>query len=292
MIKVSYNTFKYLFVRMNKQIIISRLSAFGLDEIEAKIYFHLLEHGSQKPLELSRDININRSKIYRYIDKLIAKKLLELSNVERGIRLKAASPENLELLIYEKEQEIKQQKENLPDILKVLKSLPENEQKTFEVKHYHGTDGLKQMLWNHLSAKKEILVFGFENRNNIAGKAFAETIRFEQVRRKITKIEIENATDQGNYWYTKVFNWGSFYRSRYIPPKILTIKQYQVICNDTISILNWGDGIKVGVEIENSPFVKMYKQIFWKFWEISEAYIKEGKRLEASKKQNPPASER
>lgn len=284
MIKVSYNTFKYLFVRMNKQIIISRLSAFGLDEIEAKIYFHLLEHGSQKPLELSRDININRSKIYRYIDKLIAKKLLELSNVERGIRLKAASPENLELLIYEKEQEIKQQKENLPDILKVLKSLPENEQKTFEVKHYHGTDGLKQMLWNHLSAKKEILVFGFENRNNIAGKAFAETIRFEQVRRKITKIEIENATDQGNYWYTSVPDWGKYYKSRFIPPRVLNIKQYQVIFNGTISVLNWAQGNKVGVEMTNSAFAAMYQQIFWKFWDIAKDYIAKGKRLEASVK--------
>lgn len=269
---------------MNKQIIISQLNSFGLDEIEAKIYLHLLEKGAQTPLELSRDININRSKIYRYIERLTGKKLVEMSNAERGLRLKASNPQNLELLIYEKELEVKNQKDQLPDILKELTMQSSNLPRSFEVKHYHGTDGLKQMLWNHLSAKKDILVFGYENRNHIAGNAFGEIIREEQVRRKITKIEIENATDQGNYWYTKVADWGKFYKSRYIPAKVLNIKQYQVIYNDTVSILSWTDGNKVGVEIANSPFVEMYKQIFWKFWEIAGGYIEEGKKFEAAKK--------
>lgn len=269
---------------MNKQIIASQLSSFGLDEVEARIYLYLLENGTRTPLNLSRDTNINRSRIYRYLDKLKFKKLIEEVNLGRGITLKASNPGNFELLILEREQELKTQKDNLPAILKELTALGSDPHKSIEIKHYHGTDGLKQMLWNHLSAKKEILVFGFENRNNIAGKAFAEKIRYEQVRRKITKIEVENATDQGNYWYTSVANWGKFYKSRYIPPKILDIKQYQVIFNDTISILNWADGNKVGVEISNSPFVVMYRQIFWKFWDIAEDYIEEGKRIEATKK--------
>ncbi len=273
-----------MFDRMNKQIIISQLSSFGLNDIETKIYLFLLENGSRTPLELSRDTNINRSRIYRYLDKLKAKKLIEEANLGRGLTLKASSPNNLELLILEREQEAKLQRENLPNLLKELSTLSSVPQKGIEIKHYHGTDGLKQMLWNHLSAKKEILVFGYENRNNIAGKGFAEKIRFEQVERKITKIEVENATDQGDYWYTSVPNWGKYYKSRYIPPRILNIKQYQVIYNDTISILSWADGNKIGVEIANSPFVSMYKQIFWKFWEIAADFIEEGKKLEANAK--------
>ncbi len=269
---------------MNKQIIASQLSSFGLDEVETRIYLDLLENGSRTPLTLSRDININRSRIYRYLDRLKSKKLIEEVNLGRGIALKASNPTNLELLILEREQEVKIQRDTLPNILKELTSLGNDPQKSIEIKHYHGTDGLKQMLWNHMSAKKEMLVFGYENRNNIAGETFAEKIRYEQVRRKITKIEIENATDQGDYWYTQVPNWGEYYQSRYIPPKILDIRQYQVIFNNTISILNWADGNKVGVEIADSPFVGMYKQIFWKFWDISKEYIEEGKRLEAAKK--------
>jgi sugar-specific transcriptional regulator TrmB len=273
-----------MIVHMNKQIVLTQLNALGLDEIEAIIYLYLLEHGPRTHLELSRETNIDRSKIYRDVESLKRKKLIEETNNSRGQKLRAAEPQNLELLIHEKEQELKLQKENLPEILRELTSLPTDQQKNIEIKHYRGTDGLKQMLWNHMAAKKEILVFGYENRNNIAGKTFAETIRYEQVKRKITKIEIENATDQGDYWYTSVPDWGKYYKSRYIPPKVLNIQQYQVIFNNTISILSWGDGNKVGVEIINSPFVEMYKQIFWKFWEISEDYIEEGEKIEAAKK--------
>jgi len=289
---VYYRVVKYLFVHMNKQIITSQLEQFGLDDVEVQIYLNLLEKGAKTPLDLSHETNINRSKIYRYLERLKAKHLIEETDKGRGLRLKAARPDTLQLLILEKEQQLKNQKELLPDLLKELTALPVTTKSGFEIKHYHGTEGLQQMLWNHLSAKKEILVFGYENRNNIAGKTFAETIRQEQVARKITKIEIENATDQGNYWYTSVPNWGKYYKSRYIPPRVLHIKQYQVIFNDTISILNWADGNKVGVEVTNPGFAEMYKQIFWKFWDISEEYIKEGKRIEASKKQNPPVSER
>ncbi len=270
---------------MNKQIITTQLAQFGLDEIEVQIYLSLLEKGAKTPLDLSRETNINRSKIYRYIERLQAKRLIEESDKGRGLTLKAANPDSLQLLILEKEQQLKNQKELLPDLLKELTAMPTDAKTVFEVKHYHGTEGLKQMLWNHLSAKKEILVFGYENRNDIAGKAFAETIRYEQVARHITKIEIENATDQGDYWYTAVPNWGKFYRSRYIPPKILTMKQYQVLYNDTISILSWADGNKVGVEITNPSFAAMSKQIFWKFWDIAKDYVEEGKKLEAAKKQ-------
>lgn len=221
----------------------------------------------------------------RHHNRLKVKRLIEESDKGRGLTLKAASPDSLELFILEREQQLKNQKELLPDLVKELSGLPVNGKSGFEIKHYHGTEGLKQMLWNHLAAKKEILVFGYENRNNIAGKAFAETIRSEQVERKITKIEIENVTDQGDYWYTNVPDWGKFYRSRYIPSKILAIKQYMVLFNDTISILNWTDGNKVGVEITNASFAEMYKQIFWKFWDTAEDYIDEGKKIETAKKQ-------
>lgn len=57
-----------------------------------------------------------------------------------------------------------------------------------------------------------------------------------------------------------------------------------MIFNDNISILNWADGNKVGVEITNAPFAEMFKQIFWNYWEMAKDYIEEGKRIEAAKK--------
>lgn len=269
---------------MNKQILITQLVTLGLEEVEAEIYLFLLEHGSRTPLALSRETNIDRSKIYRFVEKLTQKKLIEESNTQWGKKLHAASPKNIELLIQEKEDTLKSQKELLPALIEDLINTPNFQQREFEVKHYRGQDGLKQMLWNQLSAQKEIIAFSYVNKNDIAGKIFAEKIRSEQAERKIMLYEIENETDQGNTWYTDVPNWGKFYDSRYIDPKVLDIKQYIAIFNNTVGIINWIDGEEVGVEIINSTYAKMQKQLFWKFWEIAEDYIEEGKRIEALKK--------
>ncbi len=269
---------------MNKQISLTQLVDLGLEEIEAEIYLFLLEHGSRTYLELSRETNINRSKIYRYVEKLTAKKLLEESNTQWGKKLNASSPQNIELLVQEKEEALKQQKELVPSLIEGLSNIPIFQQREFEVKHYRGQDGLKQMLWNQLAAQKEILAFSYKNKNDIAGKTFAEKIRSEQVELKIMLYEVENETDQGDTWYTDVPGWTKLYDSRYIDPKVLDIKQYIAIFNNTVAIINWLDGEEVGVEIINSTYAQMQKQMFWKFWEISEKYIEEGKRIEASKK--------
>ena len=150
---------------MNKQILLSQLESFGLDKIEVDIYLFLLENGSKTPLDLSRETNINRSRIYRYLDKLKAKKLIEESNIGRGLKLKASDPQNLELLIHEQEYSLQKQKEMFPEIMNELSSLPSRLENKFEIKHYDGLDGLKQMMWNQLAAKKEILLYGYQTRN-------------------------------------------------------------------------------------------------------------------------------
>ncbi|MFZ2025641.1 MAG: helix-turn-helix domain-containing protein [Microgenomates group bacterium] len=255
---------------MNKQILSTQLEQFGLDEIEVQIYLNLLETGAKTPLDLSRETNINRTKIYRYLDRLKAKKLVEEVNSGRGMHLKASDPENLQILLLEKEHQITSQKELLPGLLQELTKIPNTQQSFFEMKQYHGDDGLKQMLWNWSSAKKEILLYGYQTMNEIVGRKFAEMLREEQVKKKITVYEIEEEIDQGNFTgkftYTDVQNWGKYYTPRYVDPKLLKIRQYTGIYNNTVCIMNWDHGVKVGVEIINEVYASMQKQLFWNTW--------------------------
>jgi hypothetical protein len=48
--------------------------------------------------------------------------------------------------------------------------------------------------------------------------------------------------------------------------------------------MRWAGEDKIGIEINNALFVRMYRQIFWKFWDIAGEYIEEGKKLEQAKK--------
>lgn len=258
---------------MNKQNIVDSLIMLGLDETEAKIYLYLLESGPKTPLKLSRETAINRSKIYRYIDRLKKIGLIEDSNVGWGLELKAASPQNFAPLIQQKETAIGEQKNVLKSLMDQIALLPNYGHREFEIRHYFGKEGLKQMMWNQLSAKKYILQFAYETRNEIAGKKYAEIIRQNQVERKITLYEIENATDQGDYWYTDVKDWGKFYDSRHIPPRILTIRQNFSIFNNTVSVMNWSENTDVGIEITNTYLAQMQEKIFWTLWDMSKKYI-------------------
>lgn len=258
-----------MFKMMNKLVILTQLEDLGLEEAEAKIYLHLLESGSRTHLELSRETNIDRSKIYRSVEKLTRMKLLEEINTFSGKKIQAANPKNIGLLIEEEQELLDSRKSSLEGLVEQLNGLPTYIQREFEVKHYRGQEGLRQMLWNQLQAKKEILAFSHKNKNDIVGKPYAEKIRMEQADRKIMLREIENETDQGDYWYTDVPNWKSYYQSRYIPPEVLEIKQYIAIFNNTVAVINWSNAEEIGVEIINAFYADMQKQFFWKFWEIA-----------------------
>ncbi len=252
---------------MNKQKIIDQLKIFGLDEIESGIYLNLLEGGDKTPLDLSRETGINRSKIYRYLDRLKQKKLIEESSVGRGLKLNAADPAGLEMVIAEQEAMVKEQRDELPRLVEVLSSIPHELKNDFEIKYFHGQEGLKQMLWNQLSAKKEILLYGYQTRNEIVGKAFADKVRVEQIKRRITLYEIENEVDPGSYTYTSTSSWSKYYVPRLVPQTLIEIKHYTAIFNNTVSIMHWIDGQQVGVEIVNSQYAAMQQQLFWAVWE-------------------------
>ncbi|MDO8609148.1 MAG: helix-turn-helix domain-containing protein [bacterium] len=259
---------------MNNQLIYNQLIEFGLDDIEAKTYLCLLELGPRTPLQLSRETNINRSRIYRYIEKMMEKSLIEETNDTWGKKLKASPPQNLQLYIAKKEDEIKKGLEMAPGLIHTLLNFPSKLQSSIEIKHYKGIEGLKQMLWNRLSAHKEIVSFGYETMNEIVGKSFAEKIREEQVERKIIWHELENVPDRGKYWYTNVTNWNKYYDSYCISPKILKIKHYVSIFNNIVSIISWQKREQIGIEINDSSLAEMQKQIFWHFWDIGKKNFK------------------
>jgi len=253
-------------VYMNRQTVIEKLLILGLEKFEVDIYLYLLEHGSRTHLQLSREADIDRSKVYRYVEKLVKKNLLEHVSDNSGKKLQAASPLNIEMLIRKKEAVLEEQKVFLPELINSLTSLPSYSKREFEVIHYRGQDGVQQMLWNHLSASTEIVAFSYQNKNDMVGKSFAEKIRFRQVEKNIKLYELENEVDQGDFWYTDVIGWDQVYSSKYIDPKILEIKQYIAVFDNIVSIINWIDNEQVGVEVHNEVFAKMQKQLFWGFW--------------------------
>ncbi len=79
-------------------------SKLGLEREIADIYLALHAHGPQTISALSRNSGVERTRIYRLVDKLLLSNLIELeSHSKRGI-VKAAPVSNLRILINQKEQ--------------------------------------------------------------------------------------------------------------------------------------------------------------------------------------------
>src|SRR5687767_2632205 len=113
----------------------------GLEAEIADLYLALYAHGPQTISELSRNSRVERTRIYRLIDKLLESNLVEVeSQYKRGI-IKAAPIANLHILIAKKEQELKSLQDELGLIEQVLARNSLSSPAT-RVQFYHGPEGV------------------------------------------------------------------------------------------------------------------------------------------------------
>lgn len=254
---------------MNKQILELQLEELGLSEDEIALYLFLLEHGTHTPLEASRGSGLNRSKIYRIVDVLKAKGLISESPDGWGRTIQATDPSNLELLLFKKEKDLESQRGLLPSLIETLASFGSSTGTDFEVKHYKGVEGLKQMLWNELRSK-EILTFDQGNINPMVGKTFGEKMRQEAVNRKQKIFAITNSSTHGTETNVDGYDEKVFFE-RNVSKDLLHIQHHIDIYGNAISIYNWKDtDTPAGIEIINKPLADMYRQMFWHYWEMAE----------------------
>src|SRR3989344_1596791 len=93
---------------------------YGLSEAESNVYLFLLQHGFATALELSRKLHIGRTKVYRLLDLLKGKQLVEYQLQERGMLFGATHPSKFEQLITQREQAVSALKQSLPQLIEQL----------------------------------------------------------------------------------------------------------------------------------------------------------------------------
>ncbi|MFH1280829.1 MAG: helix-turn-helix domain-containing protein [Candidatus Beckwithbacteria bacterium] len=254
---------------MNKMDIKQKLNLLGLSDKQAEIYLLLLKQGLTSLLELSRLSLINRTTIYRIIEDLKKINLVEEVLDDRGAKVKAVKPENLQLLLAQKETELSVLKNNLPDLISDLSAIKDQPSPSTQVVYFRGQNGLKQLLWNVLKAKKEHIGFGYSDWNEGVGREFAEKLRQEFVNRRISSREIENedALTPMPEW-TKVKDYQNFYECKFLPKSIVEIKHDTYIYNDVFAFYHFYQGELFGIEIHNAEIANTQKQIFEVLWKM------------------------
>ena len=256
---------------MNNMDIKQKLKLLGLTDNQVEIYLLLLKHGLTSLLELSRRTEINRTTIYRIVEDLKKLNLVEDILDDRGIKVKAVKPENLQLLLSQKETELINLKNNLPGLINDLSAIKDQPSQSTQVIYFRGQNGLKQLLWNVLKAKGESVGYGYADWNQSVGREFAEKLRQEHVKRKIYDREIQNedAFMPMSDW-TNIKDYNQVYQCRFLDKKIIDIKHDTYIYNDVFAFYYFTGGEMFGLEIHNAEIAKTQKQIFEVLWKMGQ----------------------
>ncbi len=255
---------------LNKQdTILEQLSDLGLKRDEAKLYVELLK-GPTTHLRLAHATGINRTKVYRLADQLEKRSLITARTDDRGTFLVAADPATLEVELVTKEEKLKNQRTAFAAVLPMLSAIKTDDTSGFIVHTYDGEEGFKQMLWHELKAKKECLIFGGGKIENlVSAKGWAEKHRAMTIQSNYKVREIINSGDTGPVFTLNKEFLEKHYRAREISRDIIDFNQQIVIYNDTVSVYNWHDKQKVGVEIINKAYAHTMRQMFEHYWQLA-----------------------
>src|SRR5512145_2001758 len=104
----------------NIEPVLKFLSQLGLDFFESKIYILLLEKGALTVLQLSRESKINRTGVYRLIEKLKDMGLIEEVLKDNKKLIVPASLNKLELMVKEQEAKADTLRKMLPEIATLI----------------------------------------------------------------------------------------------------------------------------------------------------------------------------
>lgn len=255
------------------QALHDKLATLGLSRDEARIYIALAK-GPSTHLQLSRDTEVNRTKVYRLVDSLEKRGLIARRTDDTGTFLVASEITNMEPKLAEQEEKVRRQRIALQELASDLASLRKRAAEAFFVQTYEDVTGYRQMCWHELQTKGNLLVFGNGTVEEEASDIiWSDRHRQYQIESGYRTLEITNYDygEHGTERFTaeKLLEAG-LYVHRRLSPQILTFDGQTVVYNDTVGIYHWKHEKKVGLEIVSPTYAEMMRQIFWHYWELAE----------------------
>lgn len=245
--------------------LINLVTPYGLSAEEATVYLWLLRHGAATALTLSRNLHLARTKVYRVLDKLRNKQLIEQQLADRGLTFAATSPQKFTQLVEEQKQKLATLTNSLPQLITQLTQTlpaPANHSKVI---YYEGLDGIRQVSYNITRADGLLRVYEMEHLSEFIPVKVAENIRAALVERQILTRDLTNKTKFPGF--TDVTGMIPAYSQfRHLNPRKLKINFEVIIYNDVYATYTYKSEKIFAVEIYNPLLAAMQKQIFDHLW--------------------------
>lgn len=268
------------------------LTKLGFEKEEIQLYTSIFQKGPVTLLEASRLSGLDRTKLYRIIDPLIKKKLIEEVPQYKRRTIKACDITTIELLVKEKELQDQYLINTLPSFSHALGELSKPLQES-NVIFYRGVEGIRQMTWNILRCKGLYRTYSYRFWDDILGTPFVVKLNERMLEQNFTVHDIYS--DQyikfKEEWSAsgKTKPWGNwdFWDSRYISEKILTVNQNIDVYNDVVAYYYWQGKETFGVEIYNQRVADFHKQMHDVLWKMAKKLPVLDWKSDWDKKKNP-----
>jgi sugar-specific transcriptional regulator TrmB len=232
-----------------------QLEKVGLSPNEAKCYLALLRIGSASANEVSRKSGVHRVSVYDALRGLHEKGLISQIAKANKLLFEAASPERINEMIKDKEQEYEEARKVVPELLLDFKMAKVKQ----EVHSFKGTAGIKTVLNQMLSSRTEILDFGAEykikellpydypkwDRSRVSNKVHMRIVA--NIKIKPTKIPLT--------------------RIRYIPSEFhSSVSTY--IFDGKVALIMWVEN-PLAILIEHKSVYDSYRNYFEYLWKTA-----------------------
>src|SRR3989344_4779824 len=256
---------------IEKLDIIKNLNILGLANEEAELYLLLTARDAFSVLGLSKESRIPRTTVYRICQKLVEKKFAEWIVDEYNFKkVRAVRPSKLTSLIAESKSVLETKEKSLQNLQTMIADTPGKIPRT-QVRFYEGKEGMQQVMWNALSAEKEIIGYSVYGRREVVGEAFNSKFVEEFRLRKLRDRTVIN--EEGSEYLKKYFSPAWHQQNagdmRLLPKSRFFIKGDITIYNNIYAVCFWREGEVVAFEIESPLFVQNLKSIFEILWGIA-----------------------
>lgn len=238
------------------------LKDLGMSKQEVEIYLSLLENSCALASKISKETNIDRSLVYKLLEKLSKRGIVSYVIKENKRYYRAIKPEKFLDILKEK-------KENLRTILPKLASLikPSEEKPVVEI--LEGKEGIKTILKDILKTKKEWLAFGSSGKAPEILPYYVEPWEKERQKHKIILKAIFDSSASGKK-RAKELSKVKFTEVKYI------LEEYSSptstwIYKDRFVLIVWSKKHPFAIRTISEEISTIYKEHFKKLWKLAKS---------------------
>jgi len=244
---------------------ITILKKLGLDDKEVKIYLKLLEYGTISVRGLAEISTLNRGTTYDILKRLQEIGLVSYYYQEKKQRFVAEEPEKLLEILKKREQEIKEVKNGILDIIPELKSIQDKKDLKPVSKLYENRAGIKTILDDLLSSmnalpeeKREYYIYSSTEASADIHRAYP-TFTKDRIKKNIRVKSISLA--QGG-------NLHGLDHRRWLGTDKNSATFILIYSNKCAFISRDSQSSPVGILVENKMIYETQKMIFLSLWDF------------------------